>query len=473
MRVLNLSTAVVFALCVCRLHAQETAVPALPPPPAPTYPEDVAVMPTRVTFPNALVAARKWHNSSLVVIRSAAENEEVRQALMDAGVQRAWIGGYRDSATVTGFNWIDGSAVGGGSRPYTNWAPGRPKADAADTAIVMDMATGVWFDIAQGTPTAAAVHTPIREVTQTEPLPAFEFPPGVPPHLRTPAWQTGIVVSFSLLTVVMVCATVALMLWHMKTPLRVDNRLGFVAPAPLDHAPPVLPKKEPTPGEALDSEGGEKADGNDPAESTKKEEPRGDNFFLRTKSEEPYRYLDQDLVRQTQGQLGKPLEEFDQAQKEHEDERQKKEQQAAAAAKAAEETAAGQTGAAANAAPAPATAGGSKVPPQPGPPAPRLLPSPALANPAAPKLLLPGPSAVGGPNASPAPRSALPKQPLPAARKLPGPTVVGGGGGAPAAGAAGKGPVPAARKLPAASPVGNAAKGPMPLGRKLPPSRPM
>lgn len=106
--------------------AQATAVAATttvaPPPPPPTYPADVAVMTGPATFANALAAARRWHNSTLAVVRSASENEVARLALSDVGVPRAWLGAYRDASAASGrqFRWIDGPVVGGSSRPYTN-----------------------------------------------------------------------------------------------------------------------------------------------------------------------------------------------------------------------------------------------------------------------------------------------------------------------------------------------------------------
>jgi hypothetical protein len=269
---------------------------AAPPPTRRDYDEDIAAMPGRMSFAEALTAARRWRNSSLVVIDSAARNADARQTLADAGIQRAWIGAYRDSATGRGFVWINGVTLANST--YTNWAPGRPRDDSVDTAVALDMASGLWFDLAQGTPTAAVVFTPQREVTETLPLPAFVFPPGVPLKAKVPPWQTAVIVTSSMLTALFVAAAVGLSVWHVKAPLRVDNKKGFAAP-PLDEkvdsspaAPPgVVPPSVPN---ASSSYG----------------PPPALLLAEYTLPPEPLRYLGEEDRLRYASQLGKPLPEF-------------------------------------------------------------------------------------------------------------------------------------------------------------------
>lgn len=74
------------------------------------------------------------NGATLVTIKSVAEQKFLSELVLKSSISNnAWIGAERRPGSETEFDWNDGSAV----KRYTNWAVGRPSADARRTCVQM------------------------------------------------------------------------------------------------------------------------------------------------------------------------------------------------------------------------------------------------------------------------------------------------------------------------------------------------
>lgn len=210
------------------------------------------------SFPEQMRAAAKWKNSTMAIVRNASVNGALQALLQREGVLRAWLGGYMvSSALAKQYFWRDGlpfsnaTTNGTSSTSYLNWAPQRPSASVVSGAVALDAATGLWFDLEQGTALPAIVIVPPRDMSITPELPYYVLPPDDPPPLRTKSWQTGTIVVCSLLILPLTVGAIGVMVFHKYRPyqplkysgserrLPFMTRAGVAKPtsAPQDDAP--------------------------------------------------------------------------------------------------------------------------------------------------------------------------------------------------------------------------------------------